>query len=368
MKLVLTLFLVFLGGCVSSQPQRDSKSTSSENEKRDFIDLEQLVAAGKFEMALSSAQEFRSRHPKSNLIEVSRIYEAQCLENLGRPQESLLVYRDVVLKTEKYRPEIAATALYRMASTYEALGDDMKMVAALFDAKARAKYLSAELIEAQIPAKLASAYSRQGQHKESLKYLTAAEEGLNKLLAAKGRNVDRAWLAQIYFEMGSVSSNQLGMANFEDFVEAQKIVQVYLLKALKLNEKTWSDRSQSHLQKIYRDLFTQIESVRGDVTLQGRLVGVFNDLIEKAELYRPLADEMSNQYEQMFYDYLDVVRKKTDEVIFSNSSVIPLTEESKKLNSIKRAGRIKPDAFLPEELNSIIPDPPKIVPTVDPNL
>jgi hypothetical protein len=368
MKLAFIFFLPFLFGCAIQQLQPNAKDNLSELEKREFSQIEELIAKGNFEVALGAARGFRSKHPRSKFTEFSRLYEAQCLEGAGQPQEGLLIYRAVILKTEKYQPEIASMAFYRMASAYEALGDDIKMVAALLDAKSRAKYLPPEISEAQIPAKLAAAYARQGQYKESVKYLTAADEGLNSLLGVVGRNVEKSWLAQIYFEMGSVSSNQLSIAIFEDFVESQKMVQVYLLKALKLNEKTWSDRSLAHLQKTYLDLFTQLASIKNDINIQGRLAGSFNDLLEKTDLYRPLSDEAASAYEQVFYKYVDEVRKKTDQVIFGNASVIPLTEESKMLNNIKRAGRVKADSFLPEESNSKIYDPPKTVPTEDPNL
>lgn len=362
MKICLVMFLVIFAGCSHlTQQELDPEVAAKQKaaEEPEVISAEKVLALGRFEEALALFREFQARSPRSVFFESARLGEGQCLEGLGRPQEAVNLYRDVFFKTEKYKPEIAALALYRMSYAYEALGDDLKMVASLLDAKNRGNFLPVEITRAQIPARLAAVYARQNREAEAMGYLHEAEKGISKVIAARGRDVKPEWLAKIYVEMGSVSTNQLSVESFEDFVKSQKTVQVYLLKALKQNDPTWSARALKQLQETYQSLFILLES---------RVGGSFVDLMEQAELFKPMADQKTSPFEKDFYSYLGEVRKKTEQILYGGTEVMTLTEESQRLNSLRRPGTIKVESYLPAERKSFIPLPPKIVPSEDPNL
>lgn len=379
MRILIAFLLVLTAGCGHLQQLLNhSNSTETidpvEAEKRRAAEqpvisqAEKALAEAKFQEAQNLFVEFQKKYPHSVFFQSARLGEAQCQEGLGHYQEAAELYRDIFYKTNKDHPEIAALALYRMAFAYEALGDDLKTVAALLDAKNRSESLPLEVAQAQIPARLAAVYARQNRDKEALAYLNEAEKGITKVIAAKGKEIKPDWLAKIYFEMGSISTNQLTVENFEDFARGQKIVQVYLIKAMKQSDDSWSKRAQARLEETYRDLYTYIETGKGNRALQSQNGGALVDLMDQAELFKPLAGQKANTYEQAFFNYLDEVRKKTEIALYGSKESMTLTEESQKLNALKRAGRIQSGPVLPEEQNSTIPLPPKVVPSEDPNL
>lgn len=371
MKIYLMTFLLGLCGCstlITSHESPEVPRLKRESEEAELINAEKFLALARFEEARVLFRDFQWRHPQSVFFQSARIGEAQALEGMGRFQEAATLDRDIYLKTLKDQPEIAAQSLYHMSFVYEALGDDMKTVAALLDAKKLADHLSIETALAEIPARLAAVYARQGRESEAVSYLSEADKGIVKVMASKGPRLQKEWLAKTYFQMGSVSTNQLSADNFDDFIRGQKWVQVYLIKSLRQDDPTWSLRAQNKLQEIYRDLYIQFESVREQRELQIRLGGDLIDLMDQAELYRPFAGQVANTYEQAFFQYLTEVRKKTEKILYGSGETMSLTEESQKLNSLKRSGRVKADSLLPEEQKSSISLPPKVVPTEDPNL
>lgn len=328
-------------------------------EENEIINAEKVLAEGRFEEAIILFKDFQKRRPQSVYFESARLGEAGCLEYLSQPQNAINLYRDIFFKNEMDQPKIAALALYRMAVTYGALGEDAKMVAGLLDTKKWSTDLPVEVSAAQVPAKLATIYARQNRDQEALAYLNEADQGIAKLIQLKGKDLKPEWLAKIYVEMGAVSIHQLTLDNFENVVHAQKIVQIYLFKAMKQNDPIWSARAKSLLQDTYRDLYLQMESAK-DPAVRSEVGGSFVDLMDQAELFKPLKEQKSTVYEKEFFSYLEEVRQKTEKLIYGNSTTLSLTEESEKLNSIKRSGQIKTKSY--------IPLPPKIVPSEDPNL
>lgn len=320
---------------------------------------ENLLKMGQFDAARVSYETIQQRFPQSLYFEAARLGQAQSLEGLGRYTEALELNKDIANKNRAYRPEIAAIAFYHMSFCYEALGDDLKTVAALLDAKTLSAKLPPAIANAEIPARLAQVYGRQGRQDEAIAYLNEAEKGLAKVRDQGEKDLDKSWLAKTYVQMGSVSTNQLSAEGYEPFLLGQALVQPYLLKALSLDDPEWSKKAASKLKETYRDLYLQLESFHEQRQLQADLGGKFLNNIDQAELYKPISELTLNAYEKDFYTFLSEVKKKTEKILFERGETMGLTPESQELNSLKRAGRIveKPVAL-----------PPKIVPTEDPNL
>ncbi|MEK2647141.1 tetratricopeptide repeat protein [Bdellovibrio sp. BCCA] len=365
MKWILIASVILLSGCASLFENRMSEEEVAQiraqkaSEEAEVVNAEKVLEKARFEEARILFRDFQGRHSQSVFFQQARLGEAQSLEGLGRYQEAADLYRDIYLKTLKHQPEIAALALYRMSFAYEALGDDLKTVAALLDARRMGEHLPLEVAYAEVPARLAAAYARQNRENEALTYLNEAEKGISIVQQEKGANLRSDWLAKTYVQMGTVSTNQLSSDNFSEFVQGQKLVQVYLIKALRLNDSAWSPRALSKLQETYRDLYTQVESAKNRET-QNSLGGDLFDLLDQAELYRPMTGQKMNSYENSFFAYLSEVRKKTEKIVYGSGGTMSLTEESAKLNSLKRG--------LPQTKKRSIPLPPKVVPEEDPNL
>jgi tetratricopeptide (TPR) repeat protein len=368
----LVLFFSCAGlivSCSHFETPFEHRTTQAEKEaqEKDLNNAEAILARGEYGNALLAFRAFQTTYPQSVYIQASRLGEAQALEGLGEWIQAAAIEREVSLLTLKEQPEIAALALYRLSFSYLELGEDSKSVAALLDAQRLGQHLPLQVRVAEIPARLSAFYAGQGRDKEAASYLNDAEKGVDKVLKNPPKDLSSDWLAKTYYQMGSVSVSQLTALNFIEFLRGERMVQVYLLKAMKLNDPQWSAKSLRYLKDMYQEL-DRLVTVEKTRETQVQMAGAFYDLIEGADLFRPLVNQRATSYEIDFYKNLSEVRKKTEDLLYSTHGGMELTEESKKLNSLKRAGRVKTDSLLPNEKKSSISLPPKIVPTEDPNL
>ena len=347
----------------------EHRTTQAEKElqEKDLSNAEALLAKGEYGNALIAFRSFQNTYPQSVYVQSSRLGEAQALEGLGDWIQAANIEREVSLLTLKEQPEIAALALYRLSFSYLELGEDAKSVAALLDAQRLSQHLPLQVRVAEIPARLSAFYAGQGRDKEAADYLNDAEKGVDKVLKNPPKDIRSDWLAKTYYQMGSISVSQLTALNFMEFLRGERMVQVYLLKAMKLNDPQWSAKSLQYVKDMYQEL-DRLVTVEKNRDSQVQMAGAFYDLIEGADLFRPLENQRTTSYEVDFYKRLSEIRKKTEDLLYSTSEGMELTEESKKLNGLKRAGRVKVDSLLPHEKKSSISLPPKIVPTEDPNL
>jgi hypothetical protein len=374
MTRILRLVLFFscaglIVSCSHFETPFEHRTTQAEKEaqEKDLNNAEAILARGEYGNALLAFRAFQTTYPQSVYIQASRLGEAQALEGLGEWIQAAAIEREVSLLTLKEQPEIAALALYRLSFSYLELGEDSKSVAALLDAQRLGQHLPLQVRVAEIPARLSAFYAGQGRDKEAASYLNDAEKGVDKVLKNPPKDLSSDWLAKTYYQMGSVSVSQLTALNFIEFLRGERMVQVYLLKAMKLNDPQWSAKSLRYLKDMYQEL-DRLVTVEKTRETQVQMAGAFYDLIEGADLFRPLVNQRATSYEIDFYKNLSEVRKKTEDLLYSTHGGMELTEESKKLNSLKRAGRVKTDSLLPNEKKSSISLPPKIVPTEDPNL
>lgn len=349
MKSLLLLVITVLTGCAGFLT-RDESYFQQEKEDQQIASAKSFLDQGKFQEAKDSYLKFQVTFPNSRYFQSARLGEAESLHGLGEYQYASELYRSIHLATRQYQPEIAALALYQLAFTYEALGEDSRTAAALLDAKKLSQYLPVQVAVAEIPARLASIYGRQGQDKEAISFLNEADRGIDKVSSQLDGKTKTFWLGKTYFQMGSVSTNQLSVSNYEPFVNGQKLVQVYLIKALRLNDTNWSSRAQTKLQETYQQLYFQFASLESDRQTAKNLGGNLFDLIAQAELYKPGHDQKMNIYEEAFFNYVAEIRQKLEQRLYGHSPFMELTEESKKLNSINRV-------VLPQDQNSSISIP-----------
>ena len=371
MKFIAPLLLVTLAGCAhlfERSVEADPNDIQRVAQSQELNNAQDLLQKGRFEESEKSFRQFQNKNPQSSFYQSARLGEAESLEGQGRYQEAVDLNREIYLKTLRYHPEIAGQALYRSGFCYEAMGDDTRAIAAFLDAKKLGDHMPAEVALAEIPAKLSAIYARQDREKEALAYLNEAEKGLTKVQKEKGTQLGKEWLARTYFQMGSVSTNQLTKDNFGSFAQGQMWVQSYLIKAMKLEDPTWSPRAQQKLIETYRSLFVLLESSEGDLPAQVQMGGDLFDLMDQAELFKPLSGEKIQGSEAAFFSTLSDIRSKSEKILYGAKEMTGLTVESQRLNGLRRAGRVKADKLLPGEKKSTIPLPPKIVPSQDPNL
>ena len=357
---IVALALAFLSACSSLSIQRSQEATQSLPENADFQRIEQQMKSQSFDAALASAQSFKKDYPYSLKIQKVRFYEANALEELGRWSEAADTYKAISTISERNQPEISAMAIYRLSFVYEALGDDQRVITSLFEAAKYHKYLPMEVIQAEIPSRLAMVYAKENNAKEAQKWLGEADKGLKKTLESTTEPLTDAWLAELYYNMGSISTEQLSNDNIQTIIQGQSAVQKYLIRSLQYNDPIWSAKALKKLNGTYLDLWKAIEvypepsgyeplvaqKMKKDAQIQ--LAGPFAELIRDAELYRPGAEQKSNQYQTAFFNFLEELQTRVRSVLDS-SVITPLMPGRDKTPQKPRG-------------------PVKIVPSEDPNL
>jgi hypothetical protein len=361
MKFVLLLAAVLMFGCASLTTVHDDEivMTKTDVEQSALGTAEASMEKAQYEVALKQFRQFQQTYPQSYYLQAARLGEARALSGLEKWSDAIAIERDVYLKTVKDQPTIAALAQYQASFGYEALGEDVKELASLLDTERLADKMPSTVANAELPARLASVYARLGREAEAMQYLNKAEKGLAKLIEEKGVNISNDWLAKTYYQMGRISTAQLAVENYDQLAQSQKVVQVYLLKAVKLNDGVWSHEALQDLKETYLNFFNQFNSQ--DVSKSERISmgGSLVELINHAQLYRPMSAKKMNALEKDLFAYLSELKKRTETALYQNEETMGLSIESQQLNQLKRELPIK---------KSPVPSKPKVLTSEDPNL
>jgi tetratricopeptide (TPR) repeat protein len=329
-------------------------------ENDDFQLIEQKLKEQNFEAALQSIETFQTAYPYSLKLQRARFMKAGALEELGRWTEAADTYKAISTISGKNQPEISAKSLYRLSYVYEALGDNQRVITVLVEAAKYHKYLPPEVINAEIPSRLAMIYAKENNSKEAQKWLSEADKGLKRTLESRNEPLTDKWLAELYFNMGSISTQQLSNDNIITIIQGQSAVQKYLIEALQYNDSVWSAKALKSIRATYLDLWKAIETLPEEPGYeplvaqkmkkdeQLRLMGSFSDLIKEAELYRPGREQTTNPYQSEFFNFLEELQTRVH-AILGEALYTPL------MSGRAKAAK-KPKA------------PVKIVPSEDPNL
>ena len=359
LRYFLIILAVFMSGACAQITKNRSEIPQGLTDPEIIQDAQSLLQHGKNEEALKAFQEFSQNKRSSIYFLESRLGEAQAELALENFQGALEISREVSVIAGKEKLDMSARAFYLMAFAQEGLGDDLKALAALLDAYRLRSYLPAQVGQAEIPARLASIYGKLGREAQASKYLTEAEKGLQKVSASVPPTEAKSWMARTYFQMGSVTTSQLSGDNFSQFVDGQRWVQVYLIKAIKQNDPIWSPKALASLQQIYRDLLKVVdtEQVRQN---QYQKASELLEIIEQADLYKPLSEHKVGSYEKDFNLYLAEVRKKTEKILYEGGERLGLTEAAKERNSLKRVPRKSKPVEIQQELPKEMGEDPNL--------
>lgn len=341
MRAIILGFLLIGVGCAHRVPDQEASLEQAQS----------LLENGKPTEALKAYRAYMATKPQSRYFESARLGEAQALENLGDYSDAIEIYRDVLKKTRQSFPEIATQALYRSSYSYEALGNEEQAISTLLDAHRLKQHLPVEIAEAEVPARLGLLYAKLGQPQQVQAFNKQALEGLERVKEVK---VDQDWLARTYYQMGLSSENQISSDSLTRHMEALKWAQIYLIKAIKLEDDPWSERAYRRLYRAYNNVLGQVEGL-SQLTLLERHGGELLSLIRQAELYKPLTE--ARGVEAKFYRDLAEIQKRAETVIYRGRVQNPVTLESEVLQGIKRDGRIDSDSLLPAEKISPISSP-----------
>lgn len=369
-KKIVTLFTslsLFAVGACSSKPKvieikkisaGDLDETSSEPQAAELRTLFEMNEKGLGERTLEHFRQFQIKNPSSIYFQAARFGEAWSLEQTEMLNEALQIYQSVMALSKPQWPRLYARSLYRSSFVYEALGEDVKLIATLVESRNLAEDLPAEAVLAEIPSRLSMIYSKINRTEDAQKYLKEADRGLRQLLATQ--KVSSEWLAKIYFQMGSLKLSSMSADNLPYFIQSQKTVQRYLLSSISYNDSVWSEMALKKMSENYAQIWAQIESYREtqkgssfdrveNQRQQFYVLGEYLKMVSEALQLKPLDELRMNLYQVKTFSFLEEAEKKSYDFLYSKFDRMSLTEESLRLNDVKRPGKVFVNDFFPNE-------------------
>jgi hypothetical protein len=215
------------------------------------------------------------------------------------------------------------------------------------------KYLPPEVGEAEVPARLAAAYARDGNGKMAEKYFKSAEAGLAQVRGSKSMPKEqREILAHTLFLMGNmVQLNPATLAS-DDYFVTVKSLQKYLYRAVELNIPEWSEQAAAQIKEAYGKTWHYLDEVKPvqseDGVIGKRETKAAKNMVAKSALnslralYRervPSPDEPVSV--RVLLNDLRKEEARIEGFMALNAVGTERTLEADKLESVKREGRFK---------------------------
>lgn len=352
---LLLATMILISGC-SLFSKRSDQPVVVSPETQKIEALEKQMKAQNFEGVVAASDEFQKAYPYSTKLQRARFLKARALEELQRWSEAVQVYQTIAAFSEKNQPEISAMSIYRLSYVYEALGDDQRVITSLFEAAKYHKYLPMEVIQAEIPSRLAMVYAKENNPKEAQKWLAHADQGLKKTLESRQEPLTDAWLAEMYYNMGSISTQQLSRDNILTIIQGQQAVQKYLIRSMQYGDPVWSAKALKRLKETYMDLWKAIENSpepsgyeplvaqRMKKEEQQLLAAPFSALTAEALLYRPGPEQKSNSYQTEFFNFLEEMQTRVRTVLETAIYTPLMPGRDKSPQKAKTPGKLLPSA------------------------
>jgi tetratricopeptide (TPR) repeat protein len=360
MKMAAIVLIAFaLSSCASRLPSADLIVDPVLKAKQEAAlkPAEEQLALANFVDAVKMFAEFQHQYPSGYYHQKASLGLAQAYEALGEWDKAAQLYRSVVEATREKQPEIAGVALYMSSFTYEALGDETRVLSSLKDAETLGESVAIEQRAAEIPARISAFYQRIGQVSEARKYLDKAQEGFKKLKAMKGSTIDQVWLARVLFMMGQFQVNQVSADNLQPHVDTLLPLQVFLMRSVETNGLPWSRLAKESIMRAYLSIWNTVQAFplnraldRGAAEREkldrqlyfvGEMLRLMNEL---RDLKLPDAASDNIQVQEL-NDFMGYLYQKGKEFLVTKVEFMPLTQESLSRMGLKQDGVIISEPF-----------------------
>lgn len=274
-------------------------------------------------------------------------------------------FRKVIRLAAKTAPAIRGRALLRMSDVYTCLGDDNKAIAALVEIMNGKFDLSLEVIKAEVPAKLAAAYARNGNIKEAERYFKIAERGLVQVETSYRNPQQRITaMGMTLFLMGNISQINIQNMPSDEYFATVKSLQRYLYRAVELNADPWSEQASQQIMQIYKNTWAYVDRITSGPTTSENAnnIGLREQSQERTRvvlkalqtLQALFAERIADKNEPLGVKQLIQLAKseelKIRNYLASNTVGSELTPEAREASALKRPGRVaNPDPILEEK-------------------
>lgn len=357
--LALTLGALVAGcaGSVTKSPEQ----IAADNQKKAIEDFEaanRLLDNKQYEEAAKAFDRMRVDNPTSQLDFFVIFNAGIAYQSLNDCATAAERYRQVI-RVAKKSPRTQAMARVRLSDTLICLGDDKKAMVTLIEAYRDRKNLPPEIGEAEVPARLAAAYARDGNASMAQRYFKAAEAGLAQVRNSKRMPKEqRETMAKTLFLMGNMNQINPATVSSEDYFTTVKSLQKYLFRAVELNVPEWSTQASQQITEAYDKVWHYLDAVQppesddqGFARRQAKAQKVSvakSALAALRELYKERVPDP--QEPPTVKALLSDLRKQEAKIEgFMAMHVVgsEKTLEAEKFESVKREGRVKnPDPTL----------------------
>lgn len=358
-KTLNLILIIFLCGCATIKNLfGENESTTLRERHQQMLKVYELDFEQKrFDRCAADFKSFQQLYPQSEYFLASQIGEAQCLDGLEKYDQSMALYLNVIEKSSAYFPELTAVATYNLSFIYERNQQDAKALALLLESRKVLHLLPEESAKAQIPARIAMLYSKEGNAKESAKYVLEADHQLKSLMEKWNQKQRSEFAPELYFKLGKTFVGELTENNFNNYIAAFIPAQQYQLKAMQYTQSPFAEKAFEYF-KLNHELLWAIASQQNRQK-QIEYASRYQDLLDEADIYRPENLTDTNFIAKAF-TIVDQQKIKVKRMIYQIYEKLPLTQDS--LNKLKN---IKNET---EQNSHYVPSQNKLYPDEDPNL
>lgn len=260
---------------------------------------------------------------------------AAAYDGMGNCAKAAERYREVVRGSAGKFSSLESAAYFRLSLMYECLGQDIKAITALLDARKRKGSLSFATLNAEIPARLAAAYARLGNQKKALEYFALANKGLKRIVSEESGKRQQEILGQSLFLMGQLSPSQRRAEGDPIlFLQSLSMQQPHLLQAAEVKHSVWSQKALADLGLAYSNLWKMVPT---DPAKRNEFY------VRSLQVTRELKRiRMPNEPPdvEVFFNTLDETERRLNTELAKIDESNKLTPDAEKRESLKKEGKL----------------------------
>ena len=192
------------------------------------------------------------------------------------------------------------------------------------------------IARAELPARLAAAYSRVGNRSLAIKYFSEASQGLKEVCRrAPAPAPPKRTVAKTLYGMGRLNASQKRVEGDPiAFVQSLSMQQPYLLQAIELRFPQWTRRSAEDLTLGYENL------LRYSIGDPARRREYFVRILQVINELRRIRMPDGGPAEDDIFATVDKVEHRARMTMAELSDVTPLTPEAERRQGLKQTGRL----------------------------
>jgi tetratricopeptide (TPR) repeat protein len=334
-KIFAALLAASLLACATEKKPQPTTFSINQQDSPDFDRGVKLLEREDYSAAADIFDHLLVAKPASELDLMTSFNSGAAHEGMGECNHAAERYREVVRSSAGKFSRLEAQALFRLSLMYECMGQDMKTITALLDARKRAKDLAPEISRAELPARLAAAYSRLGNHEKAVQYFSQASDGLKIILAdGSASKKQKETLGRTLYFMGRLNPAQRsaegdGIA----FLQSLSMQQPYLLQAVELAPPQWARKASEDMSTAYDNI------LRYNPQTQERRHAYYVRALQVIAELRKIRMPDAGPEEDAIFRQVDKTERHIQTELAAVAATTTLTPEAQKREGLRREGR-----------------------------